>query len=325
MNNPDAGKQCHICGKYNHVTKHCWWKVSSVDGTTTTTGNTVNKSEGNNNQTKQNPSSGNAAGSVASVNFGKHDRYCFTVRDAHVSALSDSDDFRYLLVDSGACENVAKHGDFVGPVDSAKGRALFGVQGNPLKIDGKQFPKIEVGNLRGQMDMTVTDSAESLLSVFNMVEKGHAVHFEKDNCHLVTNQNETIPLELHGKRWYLKVKHEQQSSSSSKSGNQKEQRIAPVKGVRFEEEKEPDTWRMETNEEGEFVIRVYNTARFQLFSPERVADLPVPLNRLLPGRLTKIYFSEDGSHVEDQSLWTRKQTSAKNMGREWLWENPGLG
>ena len=121
------------------------------------------------------------------------------------------------------------------------------------------------------------------------------------------------------------MKHEQQSSSSSKSGNQKAQRIAPVKGVRFEEEKEPDTWRMETNEEGEFVICVHNTARFQLFSLERVADLPVPLNHLLPGPLTKIYFSEDGSHVEDQSLWTRKQTSAKNMGREWLWENPGLG
>ncbi|CAL1147058.1 unnamed protein product [Cladocopium goreaui] len=116
---------------------------------------------------------------------------------------------------------------------------------------------------QGLMDMTVTDSAESLLSVFNMVEKG----------------------------------------------------------VRFEEEKEPDTWRMETNEEGEFVVRVHNTARFQLFSPERMADLPVPINRLLPGRLTKIYFSEDGSHVEDQSLWTRKQTSAKNMGREWLGES----
>ena len=78
---------------------------------------------------------------------------------------------------------------------------------------------------------------------------------------------------------------------------------------------------METNEEGEFLVRVHNTARFQLFSPERVADLPVPLNRLLPGRLTKIYFSEDGSHVEDQSLWTRRQTSAKNMGREWLGES----
>ncbi|CAL1126527.1 unnamed protein product [Cladocopium goreaui] len=132
-------------------------------------------------------------------------------------------------------------------------------QGSQFGIT-KAANKVDDGGL---MDMTVTDSAESLLSVFNMVEKG----------------------------------------------------------VRFEEEKEPDTWRMETNEEGEFVVRVHNTARFQLFSPERMADLPVPINRLLPGRLTKIYFSEDGSHVEDQSLWTRKQTSAKNMGREWLGES----
>ena len=158
-----------FCGKYNHVAKK--WKVSSVDETTTTAGNTVNKPEGNNNQAKQNPSSGGAGGSVASVNFGGHERYCFTVRDAQVSALFDSDEFRYLLVDSGACENVAKHGDFVGPVDSTKGKPLFGVQGNPLKIYGKEYPKVEVGNLKGQMDMTVTDSAESLLSVFNMVER----------------------------------------------------------------------------------------------------------------------------------------------------------
>ena len=90
-------------------------------------------------------------------------------------------------------------GIFVSPADSTMGRPLFGVQGNPLKIYGKQYPKIEVGNLKGQMDMTMTDSAESLLSVFNMVEKGHVVHFGKDNCHLVTNQNEMIPLEQHGK------------------------------------------------------------------------------------------------------------------------------
>eukprot|EP00435_Cladocopium_sp_Y103_P065142 s324_g27.t1 len=76
---------------------------------------------------------------------------------------------------------------------------------------------------------------------------------------------------------------------------------------------------METNEDGEFVIRVHNSARFGWRSPERVADLPVPLNRSLPGRLT--YFSEDGSHVEDQSLWARRPTSSKNMGREWLGES----
>ena len=149
VNNPDAGKKCHVCQKYGHVAKNCWWKVSSVDETTTTTGNTANKTEGNNNQTKQNPNSGNGVGSVSNINFGEHDRYCFTVRDAQVSALSESDEFRYLLVDSGACENVAKYGDFVGPVDSTKGKPLFGVQGNPLKIYGKQSPKIEVGNLKG--------------------------------------------------------------------------------------------------------------------------------------------------------------------------------
>eukprot|EP00435_Cladocopium_sp_Y103_P045530 s171_g13.t1 len=120
VSNPHAGKQCHVCQKYGHVAKNCWWKVASVGETANTTGNTVNKSEGNNNQPKQNPNSGNGDGSVSSINFGKHDRYCFTVRDAQVSALSDSDDFRYLLVDSGACENVAKHVDFVGPVDSTK-------------------------------------------------------------------------------------------------------------------------------------------------------------------------------------------------------------
>ena len=55
------------------------------------------------------------------------------------------------------------------------------------------------------MEMTLTDAAESLLSVNSMIEKGHEVHFTKGESYLVMSSGETMPLEKHGKRWYLRV------------------------------------------------------------------------------------------------------------------------
>ncbi|CAL1148944.1 unnamed protein product, partial [Cladocopium goreaui] len=217
-----------------------------------------------------------------------------------VSAVSADDEFTYLLVDSGACENVAKHGEFQDPINTSLGKPLFGVQGNPLTVYGKQFPRVEVGNLKGCMSMTVTDSAESLLSVYNLVDKGHKVHFEQGNCYMITSTNEKVPLELHGKRWYLKVNQNKQEDASSTSSSGATRRVAAMRGVRVEEEREPDTWKMESNEDGDFVIRVHNTPRFQLFNPERVDDLPVDIAKLKPGRLTKMYFTEDGSHETNE-------------------------
>lgn len=90
--------------------------------------------------------------------------------------------------------------------------------------------------------------------------------------------------------------------------------------MRIEQESEADTWKSERTEDGEYLIRVHNTGRFQLFNPARIQTLPVPLRRVMPGRLTKMVFSEDGETKEDESLWTRSKTASKNMGKEWLGE-----
>ena len=47
--------------------------------------------------------------------------------------------------------------------------------------------------MEGKVEMTVTDAAESLLSVHSLVDKGHEVHFTKDRCFVLTNSHERIP------------------------------------------------------------------------------------------------------------------------------------
>ena len=54
---------------------------------------------------------------------------------------------------------------------------------------------------------------------------------------------------------------------------------------------------------------------------EQDEELPASLHSILPGRLTKMVFSENGEQAEDESLWTRRGTASKNMGKEWLGES----
>ena len=315
VNNPDAGKQCHVCKKFGHVAADCWWKVGAVENSTPAK--------------EQAASSTGGSGAVGAVSdlLPSPNSMIFTVGESRVSAVTKTGNTRYLLVDSGACESVAKQGDFSGAIDSTKARPLFSVQGNPLQVHGKQYPAVQLGRLKGNIELTVTDSAESLVSVHSLVAKGHEVHFTKDACWMVTNQGENVPLELHGKRWYLKVQHFAGSAShdgGSPSGNHPEVhcRVAPVEaGQKIEEEKEPDEWRREKKDGNDYLIRVHNTPRFQLFSPSKMKELPVSLHSILPGRLTKMVFSENGEQAEDESLWTRRGTASKNMGKEWLGES----
>ena len=230
--NPHAGKQCHVCGKHGHIAENCWWKVNAVEETQAAT----NEGKG----------STGGSGSVGAVheaswmNAGSSDDVIFTVGDSVVAAVQSKGRDKYLLIDSGACENVAKQGEFDADVDPTKAKPLFSVQGHPLRVYGKQYPQVQVGGMEGKMEMTVTDAAESLLSVHSLVDKGHEVHFTKDKCFVLTNSHERIPLEKHGKRWYLKVK--QSDCTTAQASQPSQSRIAPVKaGERIETESELDT------------------------------------------------------------------------------------
>ena len=310
--NPHAGKQCHVCGKHGHIAENCWWKVNAVEETQAAT----NEGKG----------STGGSGSVGAVheaswmNAGSSDDVIFTVGDSVVAAVQSKGRDKYLLIDSGACENVAKQGEFDAAVDPTKAKPLFSVQGHPLRVYGKQYPQVQVGGMEGKMEMTVTDAAESLLSVHSLVDKGHEVHFTKDKCFVLTNSHERIPLEKHGKRWYLKVK--QSECTTAQASQPSQGRIAPVKaGERIETESELDTWHVETLEGDEYLVRSHNTPRFCLFGPSKMKSLPVDFNRIKPGRLTKLVYSDDGEMAEDESVWTHGKTARRNMGREWLGES----
>ena len=120
-NNPHAGKQCKNCGKHGHLTENCWLKVSSVEAQSGTQNSQEPKPEVK--------GSTGGSGSVAAIHEGyDHDKVIFTVDDGEkIAAVSASDGCKLRLVDAGACENVAKSGDFRAPVDRSKAKPLFSV------------------------------------------------------------------------------------------------------------------------------------------------------------------------------------------------------
>ncbi|CAE7502814.1 RE1 [Symbiodinium sp. CCMP2456] len=161
--------------------------------------------------------------------------------------------------------------------------------------------------------MTVTDAAESLVSVHSLVARGHKVVFSPGGCYLETRAGDTVPLELHGKRWYLKVMDKTEGPKPARG------RIAPVGDELDLGPKEPDRWKREVKDGVEYLIREHNNARKRLFAP-KVKDLPVPLDRIESGRLTKMIFEEDGSRREDRSMWEDRRYAMRDMGHAWLGE-----
>ena len=299
--NPHAGKQCHICHRHGHIAADCWWKVGAVDNEAATdTGGT-----GGSSSNKEQASSSAAVGSVFEgaqriVKWSDED-VIFTIGDSMVSAVGPEQlGCRYLLVDSGACESVAKKGDFKAEVDSSKAKPLFSVQGTPLKMYGKQYPQVMFAQTRGSVEMTVTDAAESLVSVHSLVAKGHKVVFGPGGCYLETRAGDTVPLELHGK-------------------DRTEGRIAPIGDEADRGPVEPDRWKREMKDGVEYLIREHNNPRKRLFAP-KVKDLPVPLERIESGRLTKMIFEEDGSQQEDRSMWEDIRYAMREMKHQWLGE-----
>ena len=101
VGNPHAGKQCRICHKYGHIAADCWWKIGSVEG---------QEEQGDANQEPVAGTGGSSAvGSVAPFSF---DNVIFAIGDSSIAAINNSRDQHLVLVDSGACENVAKSGGF---------------------------------------------------------------------------------------------------------------------------------------------------------------------------------------------------------------------
>ncbi|CAE7561497.1 unnamed protein product [Symbiodinium natans] len=139
----DKWKEKWNNNRHGHIAADCWWKVGAVDSEAyTETGGTG--ASGNAPEDR----SGNGAG-IGSVFEGSQrvvkwsdEDVIFTVSESSVAAVTAKQlGNRYLLIDSGACESVAKVGDFEAQVDASKAKPLFSVQGTPLKVYGKQYPQ----------------------------------------------------------------------------------------------------------------------------------------------------------------------------------------
>ena len=171
----------------------------------------------------------------------------------------------------------------------AKVGAVFSVQGTPSRVYGKHDPQVMFEQTSGSVEMTVTDSAESLVSVHSLVAKGHKVVFSPGGC-------------------YLKVMDKTEGSKPVRG------RIAPIGDEPDLGPREPDSF-----DADEYVVREHNNPRKRLFAP-RVKDLAVPLERIESGRLTKMIFEDDGSRREDRSMWEDKRYAMREFKHAWLGE-----
>ena len=244
--NPHAGKQCHICKKHGHIAADCWWKVSDVS------------------EEQAGPEAQASTGGVGSisehVDESDHSHMLFAVTDM-ISGIRDDSEDVYMLIDSGACENVARKGEFEDDFKPLPhGKRLFSVQGTALKIYGKQFPKIRLlDGTVGEVDLTVTDASETLLSVHNLVERDYDVMFRRSGSYLVKD-GKKYPLIKKGKRWYLKVGKVWPDEVGDTA-----QRVAALEGATsssssrtpVSEKKQKDYWRVERD----LVIRVHVVPR----------------------------------------------------------------
>ena len=105
---------------------------------------------------------------------------------------------------------MAKRHEFNYPAQPDPGRELYAVQGSPLAVDGVQKPIIYIGDnfgLTAQVEMTVTDSEENLLSVDSLLKHGNDVVFSRRHgCYIENDKGNKIHLDKIGKRWFVKAR-----------------------------------------------------------------------------------------------------------------------
>ena len=302
--NPHAGKQCHVCKRYGHIAADCWWKVSDI-------------SEDKTNQEAQ-ASTGGVGSISEQVHDVDHNNMLFAVTDRICGVRDHSEDV-YMLIDSGACESVARNGEFSDNFEPMpQGKQLFSVQGTALRIYGKQYPKVRLDDgTVGEVDLTVTDASETLLSVHSLVYKGFEVTFGQEESYL-SKDGQRYPLVKKGKRWYLKV----EKLSPSEAGVTA-QRIAALEGATssssrapVSEKKPVDYWKTERD----LVIRVHVVPRLRKFSPADADDCPVIVGDLEPVRATEAKWVDRTASESFEDLWFGVKNPRESLLRYWTGE-----
>ena len=302
--NPHAGKQCHVCKRYGHIAADCWWKVSDI-------------SEDKTNQEAQ-ASTGGVGSISEQVDDVDHNNMLFAVTDRICGVRDHSEDV-YMLIDSGACESVARNGEFSDNFEPMpQGKQLFSVQGTALRIYGKQYPKARLDDgTVGEVDLTVADASETLLSVHSLVYKGFEVTFGQEESNL-SKDGQRYPLVKKGKRWYLKVEKLLPSEAGVTA-----QRIAALEGATssssrapVSEKKPVDYWKTERD----LVIRVHVVPRLRKFCPADADDCPVIVGDFEPVRATEAKWVDRTASESFEDLWFGAQNPRESLLRYWTGE-----
>ena len=127
MNNPDAGKQCHVC-KEPWRTQHLLRNRRLL------------------------PLEVQVQSVPCQISYHLQDSMIFTVGESRVSTVSKTENTRYLLVDSGALRECGKARRlFRCNIDSTKARPLFSVPRESTSSAWEAvYPAVQLGRLKGK-------------------------------------------------------------------------------------------------------------------------------------------------------------------------------
>ncbi|CAE8742493.1 unnamed protein product, partial [Polarella glacialis] len=156
-----------------------------------------------------------------------------------------------VMIDSGACDNVAFPGAFDEPVDASNRRKLWAINNTPITVHGRQSVEASVGGEYGMpahFDFAVTDSAESVLAVSKIVDSQQIVHFSNgpEGSYISNMNGQAIPMVRRGKRYYIRYQKGAKPESLMTSI------MAP-----FAEEEQPHAQQEQEEEDWEF-LRPFN-------------------------------------------------------------------
>ena len=112
-----------------------------------------------------------------------------------------------VAVDSGACAHVTPVNCFGGECDQVKGADFFGAEGSPIKNLGKQkVTGVDSNNAPVELKFNmVSKLSRPLMSVFEIAELGHEVHFGKGKGWIESPSGVRTELRCEGKLWFLDI------------------------------------------------------------------------------------------------------------------------
>jgi hypothetical protein len=111
---------------------------------------------------------------------------------------------RRLLLDSGACESIARPGSFGQPIDTSQASTLWAVNDTPIRVEGARQAFMKLDGELAQIGFSVTGAtAEDILAVCKQMDAGFDVRFCRRGCYISSDDGQRIAFYREGDRFYL--------------------------------------------------------------------------------------------------------------------------